>query len=167
MHSAWTFNPILQMVVAGYTFAITESYSRAARPMTPEAFAFRASSTPCTLRPALKLSRIGGAMEIEEDSLDDILASLYPRVLSSSDKNAATRGGTREIVGMLLHLRKPRARLSRSYSRGHPFSALGELLWYLARSDRLDFIRRYIGSTKMSLTTVSPFTAPMDRGYSQ
>jgi thymidylate synthase len=29
-------------------------------------------------------------------------------------------------------------------SRGKPFSALGELLWYLARSDSLDFIRRYV-----------------------
>jgi thymidylate synthase len=37
-----------------------------------------------------------------------------------------------------------RARLSRSENRGKPFSALGELLWYLAGSDKLEFIQPYV-----------------------
>ena len=83
-------------------------------------------------------------MEIEAETLDDVLATLYPELLDRGDGNAASRGTTNEKVGVLLRITKPRARLSRSFSRGKPFSALGELLWYLARSDKLDFIKRYI-----------------------
>ncbi|WP_439607254.1 thymidylate synthase [Hydrogenophaga sp.] len=45
---------------------------------------------------------------------------------------------------MLLKLSAPRVRLSRSESRGLLFSCLGELLWVLAGSNRLDFIQHYI-----------------------
>ena len=45
---------------------------------------------------------------------------------------------------MLLELNHPRARLSRSETRGRPFSCLGEFLWYLSRDNKLDFIRYYI-----------------------
>jgi thymidylate synthase len=41
-------------------------------------------------------------------------------------------------------LTQPRARLSRTESRGKIFSCLGELLWYLAGSDDLTFIRYYL-----------------------
>lgn len=51
-----------------------------------------------------------------------------------------------EIVGASVCLKNPRSRISRSENRGKPFSAMGELLWYLAGSDRLDFIERYISS---------------------
>jgi thymidylate synthase len=44
----------------------------------------------------------------------------------------------------LLHVSKPRARISRSENRGKPFSALGELLWYLTGSDKLEFIQPYV-----------------------
>lgn len=83
-------------------------------------------------------------MEIEANSLDDVLATLYPELLKRGSHNGARRGATKEKVGVLVHLTKPRARISQSFSRGKPFSALGELLWYLARSDKLDFIKRYI-----------------------
>lgn len=43
-----------------------------------------------------------------------------------------------------MELRKPRARISRSESRGKVFSALGELLWYLAGSNNTDHITHYI-----------------------
>lgn len=83
-------------------------------------------------------------MEIEANSLDDLLATLYPELIERGSANGARRGETREKIGVLIHLTKPRARLSQSFSRGKAFSALGELLWYLARSDKLDFIKRYI-----------------------
>ena len=38
----------------------------------------------------------------------------------------------------------PRARLSRTETRGRPFSCLGELCWYLAGTNELEFIRYYI-----------------------
>lgn len=85
-----------------------------------------------------------GNMGIAVDTLDDALAAVYQDLLENGHANAATRGGTRENIGVLIKIAKPRARLSRSLSRGKPFSALGELLWYLSRSDKLDFIRRYV-----------------------
>jgi thymidylate synthase len=45
---------------------------------------------------------------------------------------------------VLLELQHPRARLSRTETRGRPFSCLGEYLWYLSGGNRLEFIRYYI-----------------------
>jgi thymidylate synthase len=49
-----------------------------------------------------------------------------------------------ELTGVLLELKNPRARLSRSETRGRLFSCLGELLWYLARTNRVAFISYYV-----------------------
>ncbi len=83
-------------------------------------------------------------MEIVGDSLDDVLIDLYERLLKEGSKNRGTRGGTLEYLGVTLRIRQPRSRLSRSEDRGKPFSAIGELLWYLSGSDQLDFIKPYI-----------------------
>lgn len=83
-------------------------------------------------------------MHVVADTLDDLLREVYPRLLSSENQNKASRGSTREVMGALLELRKPRARLSRTETRGKPFSCLGELLWYLSRDNKLDFISHYI-----------------------
>lgn len=55
-----------------------------------------------------------------------------------------SKGAAKELVGVLLELTNPRARLSRTESRGKLFSCLGELCWYLAGSNKLDFIAYYI-----------------------
>lgn len=83
-------------------------------------------------------------MEICGDSLDDLLVELYEQLLGTTDRNVGSRGPTLEMLGTALRLTKPRARLSRSENRGKPFSALGELLWYLAGSNTLEFIRPYV-----------------------
>lgn len=83
-------------------------------------------------------------MEIEGDSLDDVLIQLYERLPKSPLRNTGRRGDTLELLGVSLRIFQPRARLSRSESRGKPFSALGELLWYLAKSDKLEFIQPYV-----------------------
>jgi thymidylate synthase len=44
----------------------------------------------------------------------------------------------------LLKLTNPRARLSHTERKGKVFSGLGELLWYLAKSNDLEFISYYI-----------------------
>jgi len=73
------------------------------------------------------------------------LLALYPALLGRSpDTVVATRGETAEIIGALIEIEQPRARLSRSETRGKLFSSLGELLWYLSRDNRLDFIERYV-----------------------
>jgi thymidylate synthase len=83
-------------------------------------------------------------MYIKRETLDDVLLELYPALLSISEVITATRGENAEILGALLEIEKPRARLSRSETRGKLFSSLGELLWYLSRDNRLDFIERYV-----------------------
>jgi thymidylate synthase len=82
-------------------------------------------------------------MEIERDCIDALLMELYSELVKARP-NEANRGATREIIGVVLRLSKPKARLSRSENRGRTFSALGELLWYLSGSDRLEFIEPYV-----------------------
>jgi thymidylate synthase len=83
-------------------------------------------------------------MEIIAETLDDALLRLYPELLSGKSKVVASRGENTEILGVLIEIERARARLSRSETRGRSFSSLGELLWYLTRDNRLDFIERYI-----------------------
>lgn len=88
-------------------------------------------------------------MEIERESLDAILYQLYQDVDAHGRQHGGgTRGdklgGTLELLGVALRMTNPRARISRSENRGKPFSALGELLWYLSGSDKLAFIKPYV-----------------------
>lgn len=83
-------------------------------------------------------------MEITRDSLDAALYELYRALDENGESNAGSRGQTKELLGVSLRITKPRARISRSENRGKPFSALGELLWYLSGSDKLEFIRPYV-----------------------
>lgn len=83
-------------------------------------------------------------MEIVEDCIDDILNKLYGALLEKNYINEGSRGKTSELLGVALRLSNPRARISRSEDRGKPFSALGELLWYLSASDDLEFIEPYV-----------------------
>ncbi len=83
-------------------------------------------------------------MEIEGQSLDAVLHQLYRKLLEDGQAQGGTRGANRELLGASLRILKPRARISRSENRGKPFSALGELLWYLSGSDTLEFIERYV-----------------------
>lgn len=90
-------------------------------------------------------ARFGALVEIIDDSVDNILMQLYQELPKHPVKTAGSRAPiVAEIVGASMCLKNPRARISRSESRGKPFSALGELLWYLSGSDRLDFIKEYI-----------------------
>lgn len=83
-------------------------------------------------------------MEIVGQNLDSILHQLYVKLLNDGQQCGGTRGDVHEILGVSLHLLKPRARISRSENRGKPFSALGELLWYLSGSNALEFIKPYV-----------------------
>ncbi len=77
-------------------------------------------------------------------TLDDVMHHVFKSVLSDGDRITPTKGPAIELRGVLLEITNPRARLSRTETRGKPFSCLGELCWYLARSDQLDFIAYYI-----------------------
>lgn len=84
-------------------------------------------------------------MEIQCESLDGVLYRLYSAIIKDGRPHGGgTRGKTLELLGVSLRILKPRARISRSENRGKPFSAIGELLWYLSGSDRLAFVEAYV-----------------------
>jgi len=79
-----------------------------------------------------------------ESSLDDAMRVLLCEMLNRGDHIVASKGSNRELTGVLLELTNPRARLSRTETRGRLFSCLGELCWYLAKDNSLAFIEYYI-----------------------
>lgn len=83
-------------------------------------------------------------MYIKEKSLDDLLHKVTSKLLKSRNRIKASRGDATELTGVLLQLTDPRARLSRTEKKGHVFSCLGELLWYLAGTNDLHFISYYV-----------------------
>lgn len=87
-------------------------------------------------------------MEIIGESLDDILIDAYKQIEKTGIPNDGSRGKHRELIGVSFRISHPRARLSRSNDRGLPFSALGEFLWYLTKTDDVDFITAYIPNYK-------------------
>lgn len=81
-----------------------------------------------------------------EDSLDDLMRAVFKQLLTGRGNFEvdSSKGRSTEVFGALLELKNPRARLSRSFSKAKAFSPLGELFWYLAGSDSVEFIKHYI-----------------------
>ncbi len=77
-------------------------------------------------------------------TLDDVMRSVIEEILSNGDPIHPTKGAAKELTGVLLEITDPRARLSRTETRGKPFSCLGELCWYLAKTNDLGFISYYL-----------------------
>lgn len=77
-------------------------------------------------------------------SLDDIMRKVFQLLLKSKSRVKPTKGDNGEIFGIILELKNPRARLSRAEARSVLYSCLGEFLWYMAGSDKLDHIKYYI-----------------------
>jgi thymidylate synthase len=83
-------------------------------------------------------------MYFSAKTIDDLLRTVFRRLLESANHVKASRGSMTEFTGVLLQLTNPRARLSRTETKGRLFSCLGELFWYLAKTDDLTFIRYYL-----------------------
>jgi thymidylate synthase len=77
-------------------------------------------------------------------TLDDLTRAAFQSLLKSKNVVVASRGKNREILGVLLRLTNPRARLSHTDKKGKIFSGLGELFWYLAKTDDVEQIAYYI-----------------------
>jgi thymidylate synthase len=77
-------------------------------------------------------------------TLDDVMRSVIEAIGSQGTRIHPSKGWATELTGVLLELTDPRARLSRTETRGKPYSCLGELCWYLAKTNKLDFISYYI-----------------------
>lgn len=83
-------------------------------------------------------------MYISCDTLDDLLKEVLGALIEKGRVSRASRGEFKELFGCCLHLKNPRARLSRSEGKGKVFSAIGELLWYLSGDTKLEFIDYYV-----------------------
>ena len=78
------------------------------------------------------------------DTFDDVLRDVIEHILATGENINPTKGPAKELSGVLLEISNPRARISRTETKGKPFSCLGELLWYLAETNDLGFITYYI-----------------------
>lgn len=83
-------------------------------------------------------------MHLKADTLDDLMRGVLQRLVASTEWVTASRGRFTEEVGAVLHLTNPRARLSRSETRGKAFSPLGEWLWYLSGANDYAFVDYYV-----------------------
>jgi len=72
------------------------------------------------------------------------MRTVFEAIVAHGDRIEPSKGAATELTGMLLELRNPRARLSRSETRGMSYSCLGELCWYLAGRKDLAFIEYYL-----------------------
>lgn len=81
-------------------------------------------------------------------TLDDVMRATIKEIQRRGGSNCATKGPNKELTGVLLEILQPRARLSRTETRGKPFSCLGELCWYLSGTNDVDFISYYISDYK-------------------
>lgn len=91
-------------------------------------------------------------MRLSAETLDDLLRAVYKKLLKKSGIIHSTQGTNQEVFGCLLELKNPRARLSKTETKQTLFSCLGELLWYLSRTDRLDFVAYYVPTYEKSST---------------
>lgn len=91
-------------------------------------------------------------MNFSEITLDDLMHKILTTLLELPFDITSTRSGikgsTSELIGTMIHLKNPRARLSRTETRGKLFSALGELFWYFSKTNDLDFISYYLPKYK-------------------
>ena len=83
-------------------------------------------------------------LALSETSCDDLLRESVGKLIASGEIIQPSKGQARELRGVILKLTNPRARLSRSETRGRIFSALGELCWYLSGSNDLEPISYYL-----------------------
>jgi len=83
-------------------------------------------------------------MYLHANTLDDLLDAAFKLLLKSKMRVSPTKGPTVEEQGVVLELTSPRARLSRASEKGHVFSCLGELFWYISCKQDLASIQYYI-----------------------
>jgi thymidylate synthase len=84
------------------------------------------------------------AHHFEASTVDDLMHAAVDALRSEGSNINPTKGSCTEIAAATFELTNPRARVSRSASRGRLFSALGELCWYLSGSNRTEDIAYYL-----------------------
>lgn len=85
------------------------------------------------------------ALCLSQATCDDLLYEAVKALVDAPPLlPAPTKGACRERTAVTLELTNPLARISQSVTRGRPFSALGELAWYLSGSGQTTQIEYYI-----------------------
>jgi len=84
------------------------------------------------------------------ETLDDVMRLVIEEIQARGARVKPRKGWTTELTGVMLEITNPRARLSRTETRGKPYSCLGELCWYLAKTNDLGFIRYYLREYEQS-----------------
>ncbi|CAN5301540.1 thymidylate synthase [soil metagenome] len=102
---------------------------------------------------------------IRHDNLDDLMRDTLEAIRMHGRRIKARRGWCVEVTGVLLELTDVRARLSRTETKGTPFSALGEFCWYL--SGRSDFasIDYYLRGAYDAVRDVEPDGVTISGAY--
>ena len=90
------------------------------------------------MKGAMALSYFSG------ETLDDVMRWAFHQILLEGEDIRPTKGPAKELSGVLLEITNPLARISRTETKGKPFSCLGELCWYLAQTKDLSSIAYYI-----------------------
>jgi thymidylate synthase len=84
-------------------------------------------------------------MFYEDETLDDLLRKIFTQLLEPHPKIKASKEHCfTELFGPVLRLSNPRARLSRTETKGKVYSAIGELLWYLSGENKASFMDYYV-----------------------
>jgi thymidylate synthase len=78
------------------------------------------------------------------ETVDDVMRGTMEEIIAHGRHINPSQGPCAEIIGVLLEITNPRARLSLTETRARPFSCLGEFCWYLAGSNELGFVEHYI-----------------------
>ncbi|WP_018984318.1 thymidylate synthase [Salinimonas chungwhensis] len=83
-------------------------------------------------------------MEIEGESIDEIIRSSLCILKTQGKENTPTKGKNLELTGVLLTLSDPLNRVSRAESKNTLYSCLGELTWYLSGSEDAEHMIYYL-----------------------
>ena len=78
------------------------------------------------------------------ETLDDVMRWVIDQILRTGNDICPTKGPAKEITGVVLEITNPLSRISRTETKGTPFSCLGELCWYLSGCNDIDSIAYYL-----------------------
>lgn len=87
-------------------------------------------------------------MTFKANTLDDILNLVFNHLITNGREIKTSRGLVLEEIGVMIKIKNPRSRVSITETRGKIMSALGELLWYFSKENKLEFIEYYIPQYK-------------------
>lgn len=84
-------------------------------------------------------------MLIEGNTIDEVMYQVFDKLITEGEELNPTSGRSfMELIGTSIRLKNPRARLSRSETRGKSISTIGEFLWHMSGKGEKAFISYYI-----------------------